>query len=174
MNKFTRFKDIQQFTRDGSYCIDVEPKYLMGHVCGDWVEEYGLQLDPDFQRGHVWTEEQQISYVEYFLRGGVSGRDLYFNHPGWMGGFKGEFVLVDGKQRIEAMRRFIHNEIRVFGSLYREYTDKIRMIGHTFKVHVNDLKTRKEVLTWYIEMNSGGTVHTTDEIEKVRHLIELE
>lgn len=172
MKKITRFADIEQFTRDGNYAINSEPAYLM-----EWIEDHmkhGLQLDPDFQRAHVWTEEQQIAYIEYFLRGGKSGRDLYFNHPGWMGNFKGEFVLVDGKQRIEAFRAFFNNEIQVYGSYFREFTDRIRMVSHTFIIHINDLKTREQVLTWYLEMNTGGTVHTVDEIEKVHRLLEEE
>jgi len=30
----------------------------------------GLNLDPDFQRAHVWTEDKQIAFVEFCLRGG--------------------------------------------------------------------------------------------------------
>jgi len=37
---------------------------------------------------------------------------------------------------------------------------------------VNNLKTRKEVLQWYIEFNSGGTVHTDAEIQRVKKLLE--
>ena len=48
-------------------------------------EELNLQLNPDFQRGHVWSIGQQIAYIEYILRGGKSGLDFYFNHPNWMG-----------------------------------------------------------------------------------------
>ena len=43
------------------------------------IEKYNLQLTPNFQRGYVWTEYQQIKYVEFILRGGKSGRDFYFN-----------------------------------------------------------------------------------------------
>lgn len=172
--KITRFQDIPQYTRDGNYSVNMEPEYLIEHVCGDWVENMSLNLEPDFQRAHVWTEDQQIAFCEYFFRGGKSGRNLYFNHPGWMGGFEGDFVLVDGKQRIEAMRRFLANEIQVFGSYRREYTDRIRMVSHTFIINVNDLKTRAEVLQWYIEMNAGGTPHTTEEIDRVRKLLAAE
>ncbi len=174
MKKITRYQDIPQFTSCGSYQVNMDPKYLIQHVCTEWVEEQGLDLNPDFQRAHVWTQEQQIAYVEYFLRGGTSGRDLYFNHPGWMGSFTGDFVLVDGKQRIEAFRAFMDNEFQVFGSYYRDFTDSFRFVDGTFIVHVNNLKTRKEVLTWYLEMNTGGTVHTDDEIEKVRVLLDSE
>ena len=193
MSKKSKFLDVPKFTRDGSYQVHMGPEYMIEHVCGDWVREMGLDLDPDFQRAHVWTRDQQIAYVEYFMRGGKSGRDLYFNHPNWMGGFKGEFVLVDGKQRIEAFRAFLNNEFPIFdskdldpdavqelvdfcvpgGCYYRDFGGKIGMLDN-FVVHVNDLKTRAEVLQWYIDMNSGGTIHTSEDIDKVRQLLREE
>ena len=39
-------------------------------------------------------------------------------------------------------------------------------------LNVNDLKTEKEVLQWYVDMNVGGTPHTDEEIEKVKKMIQ--
>jgi hypothetical protein len=39
---------------------------------------------------------------------------------------------------------------------------------------VNELKTRREVLQWYLDLNAGGVVHTTKEIERVRELLAKE
>lgn len=54
--KYTKFSDIPQFTRDGNYQCDVNisrvPRWIK-----DMEEDMNLQLNPDFQRGHVWTEE---------------------------------------------------------------------------------------------------------------------
>ena len=112
--------------------------------------------------------------MEFFLKGGKTGRVIYLNNPGWQGSYKGDFVLVDGLQRLTAARRFLNNEIRVFGSLFNEYTDKMRMTCVTMKLNVNTLKTRKEVLKWYIDMNSGGTPHSSEEIRKVEALLAME
>ena len=38
-------------------------------------------------------------------------------------------------------------------------------------LNVNDLKTEKEVLQWYVDMNSGGTPHSNEEIERVKKMI---
>ena len=43
---------------------------------------------------------------------------------------------------------------------------------NTLMIHVNNLKTKREVLQWYIDMNAGGTPHTTEEIERVKKLID--
>ena len=166
---YTKFQDIPPFTRTPTYYVNQSWKYMP-----EWISDQDeLELDPDFQRAHVWTQDQQIKYVEFRLRGGSSGRDLYFNHPGWMGNFTGRFVLVDGKQRLQAALKFMNNEIPAFGTLYKDYIDKIRLSTVDFIVHVNDLKTDKEVLQWYIDLNAGGTPHTESEISKVKDMINL-
>lgn len=170
--KVTRFQDIPQFTPPGSWECDFSLDSVWRQI-EKWSTEdrrYPLDLNPDFQRGHVWTEAQQVAWLEFFMRGGKTGRVLYFNHPGWMRSFEGDFVIVDGKQRLEAIRRFIQNEIQVFGSYHREFTDSLR-IHQTMRINVNCLKTRAEVLQWYIEFNSGGTPHTDEEIERVKALL---
>lgn len=173
--KITRFQDIPRFTKEAGYQVD----YPIVHLI-NWLEEeiqdFHLQLNPDFQRGHVWTKSQQIAYVEFLLRGGKTGRDLYFNNPSWHHavppGAYNDYVCVDGLQRITAISRFVHNEIKVFGSYFKEYTDSPRIIQDTLRVHINDLPTRRQVLQWYIDMNAGGTPHTRKEIERVRAMLE--
>lgn len=171
--KITRFCDIPKFTNDGSWNCDFSFAYLVDFIETE-INEMGLILNPDFQRGHVWTEEQQIAWIEFFLKGGKTGRTVYLNNPSWHRSVKdgkyNEYVCVDGLQRITAIRRFVNNEIKVFGSYYKEFTDNMRF-NQTIKVNINDLKTKKEVLQWYIDMNNGGTPHTKEEIDRVRELM---
>lgn len=47
----------------------------------------------------------------------------------------------------------------------------LRNATHSIKFNINDLMNRKDVLKWYIEMNSGGTVHSKDEIDRVTKLM---
>lgn len=77
-----RFRDIPQFISGGSYQVDVQMEYLIKWI-DEMIQNEGLQLCPDFQRGHVWTEEQQIKYIEFVLRGGKSGKVIYLNNPSW-------------------------------------------------------------------------------------------
>lgn len=176
--KITRFKDIPQFTSSGSYQVNYPLTSLVKYI-EEEVSDMGLQLNPEFQRGHVWTEEQQIAWIEYHLRGGKSGNTIYLNNPFWNSvnkpkqGEYSDYVCVDGLQRITAAQRFIHNEIKIFGSYFDEYEDKLRLINdNTLILNVNDLKSEKEVLQWYVDMNAGGTPHTSEEIERVKRMIE--
>jgi hypothetical protein len=107
------------------------------------------------------------------IRGGQSSKILYFNHPGWTGSYEGEFVLVDGLQRLTACLKFLRNEIPIFGHFRQEFTGHMPSLI-TIKCNVNKLKTRREVLQWYLELNTGGVVHSDEEIERVRKLLEQE
>ena len=121
-----------------------------------------------------FNEQQQVDWLEYHLRGGKSGNTIYLNNPFWHSGQipeMGKYVCVDGLQRITAAQKFIHNEIKVFGSYFSEYEDRIRALPATMILNVNDLKTEKEVLQWYVDMNVGGTPHTNNEIERVKRMI---
>ena len=171
-----RFQDIPQVTQDGHYRIHVSWDYLLEHL-ENWMvrDTHGLaalDINPEFQRGHVWTKQQQIAYVEFELRGGVGSDELRFNCVGWGGSYKGPFVLVDGKQRLEAVCRFLRNEIPSFSHYFSEYTDQLRINGPHFEFRVNNLETEKQVLQWYLEMNDGGTPHTEEELNKVRKMLE--
>lgn len=165
------FDEIPQFTKQGSWRANVDIETLVRRI-DIWVKEYGLQLNPDSQRGHVWTEAQQSAFAEFILRGGMTGRDLYFNQPGWMADFSGEFVCVDGLQRITALQRFANNELKAFGQSFREFGGRLNQLNHYMTAHGNNLQTRREVLQWYIEMNAGGTPHSKAEIDRVKSMID--
>jgi hypothetical protein len=166
------------FTRCGSYTVDIGWDYLENWIANQQDPRNGasiLNLNPDFQREHVWTHQQQIAYVEYVLRGGHAAKELYFNCIGWNRGKRGAFEIVDGKQRLEAVRSYLRNEVPVFGRTFMEYSDNIGFrMEQSFKVYVNDLATRAEVLQWYLDLNTGGTPHTEGEINRVQSLLEIE
>ena len=175
-------KDVQPFTTPAHYQVHTFWSFieetLVQYDSRSIDGELGLELDPDFQRGHVWSEDKQIAYIEFCLRGGESSREILFNHPNWQGSYKGQMVLVDGKQRLEAVRKFLRNELPVFnGNFINDFEDKeimLRSSNTQFVFKVNNLKTRKQVLQWYLDINTGGVVHTSEEIEKVKKLLEEE
>lgn len=168
-----KFKDISKFTKTPQYRVDIPLEDFQDQI-EKYTSKYNLQLNPDFQRGNVWNESQQIAYMEFLLRGGRTGIDIYFNMAGWMSNWKGDFTCVDGLQRITAILKFINNEISVFNHYISDYEDKLRMADCYLTFHINNLQTKSEVLTWYIEMNSGGTIHTESEINRVKKLLNEE
>jgi hypothetical protein len=166
-----RFQDIPQFPHCG-YRIDVAWTMLERHI--EEEEENGLDLNPDFQRAHVWTADQQSKYVEYILRGGTSGKELYFNCKDWHRAGRELYVIVDGKQRLQAVREFMRGNVTAFGHRRHAFTDNPDSLTARFSWNIAALNTRAEVLEWYVSFNEGGTVHTKEELDRVRELLAAE
>ena len=175
-----KLSEIPKMTR-AHYRITVQFDFLEKTIehFKETCEEFGykLELEPDFQRGHIWKEEQQIAYIEYIMRAGLGGREIYFNSPGWMYDYEGDMQLVDGLQRITAILKFMHNGLPIFnGNYLKDFEDKdwaIRDLDYSVFFNVNNLKTRAEVLQWYLDLNSG-IAHTDIEIQRVKALLEKE
>lgn len=168
-----KFRDFVNFP-ETAYSVHVSWTYLDIWLKEN-INELKLNLDPDFQRGHVWTEEQQKKFIEFIVSGGSSGLILYFNHQNWGRSFDGDFVLVDGKQRINAVLRFLNNEFSIFDNVFcKDFEDQNYLRNFHFQVHIASLKTKKEVLNWYLLMNAGGTPHSKEEIERVTKMLEEE
>lgn len=71
-----------------------------------------------------------------------------------------------------AWSRFLNDEIQVFGRRYSDFDGPTDLIRHGMVININDLKTKKEVLRWYIQMNAGGTPHSDGEIQRVKEMME--
>ena len=154
------------------YKVNVSWNYLYDHL-KNYSNHYTLDLDPPFQRCHVWDLERQIKYVEFILAGGQTAKEIYFNAPGWQGhGEVGQMVLVDGKQRLQAVTLFLDDELEVFGGYTRSEILGRQPSDAEFIFYVNDLETNAQVLEWYIQINEGLVPHTKEELDKVKLMLE--
>ncbi|CAE6823668.1 hypothetical protein R70006_06329 [Paraburkholderia domus] len=143
--------------------------------------DYGLNLVPDYQRGHVWTQSQQERFVEAVMRGSLASGQLViqFNAPhfedySYKGDLPREIQCIDGLQRLTAVQRFMAGEIRAFDRIVddfvgTEYDPKRTIFGLKFAIHT--FLTRAELLQFYLDLNSGGTPHSSAELDRVAGLL---
>ena len=140
----------------------------------------GLDLEPDFQRSHVWTPEQRTRYMEFKLSGGEDVSPITFNSVNYGRPSEGRLQLLDGLQRLTTARMFMRNEVPVFdGHFLRDFEDidvgrgpLPSCMQFTFAIHT--LPTRQAVLQRYLEINDAGTPHSPQELERVADLLVLE
>jgi hypothetical protein len=88
-----------------------------------------------------------------------------------MSRFNTPLILVDGLQRLTAVRKFLANRVKAFGLNYKQFSGDLPLLNCNFSVHVATLKTKRDILEWYLAINSGGVVHKKSEIERVRLLL---
>ncbi len=181
-----KIADIIRPIAQAQYTVDMQVKGFLQRMRELGEDHGGFELVPDFQRGHVWTREQQQHYVESFIRNAIpeSGRYLQFNCPHFMktGNFNEDdrdvpagFQCIDGVQRITAMEAFFNNDFTVFSGMRAEdfngTTYSITTMTSTFRVGVHAFNKKADVLKHYLDINAGGTPHSPEEIARIREML---
>ncbi|WP_176000186.1 DUF262 domain-containing protein [Burkholderia vietnamiensis] len=152
---------------------------MLDKTLADMTKDYGLELNPDYQRGHVWTSAQQQAYVEGVLRGAIStaGLTIQFNCPTFESRLLASdrdlpdgFQVMDGLQRLTAVREFMAGNVHPFGLTLDDlagtsFTPKGMAYRLRFAVFCFQYKI--DVLEHYLALNRGGTPHSDDEIARI-------
>jgi uncharacterized protein with ParB-like and HNH nuclease domain len=165
-------RDFETLPQPSGFAVNVHFPEVEGSLAR-FREVYGLEI-PDYQRGNVWTRAQKISYIEWLVRGGPTGLEIKFNHPNFDGDSTvGNMELVDGLQRLTAVQEFVKSEFGIFEGLkYDDFASWDSRPSLLFAVYA--IKTRREVLEWYIDLNWAGAPHTDEDLRRVKILLEKE
>lgn len=159
------------------------------HTIRDMVEgrrdAERLDLSPDYQRGAVWTAQQQREFVGFLIDGGECPKIVvqrYESGKNVPAGYVDNYYelpaeVIDGQQRLRAICAWMRGEIDALtpegDSLWFVDTNEVDRRCLALVIHYVDLP-RVERLRYYIKHNRGGTVHTAQEIDHVRALLAAE
>jgi len=159
--------------------IDIreEPQTVYELVKRKWDRDL-IQM-PDFQRKYVWKPEQQSLFIESVLLN-FPLPPLYINKD-----TKGKYIVVDGRQRITTLRRFLKNEfklqgLRAFPQLNGKNFEELIAINSEYQTKIED----KKLLVYLIQptvpmemvydifnrINTGGTQLERQEIRNCIYL----
>ena len=149
-------------------------KYLESGLRDSW----NVDIDPPYQRGHVWTAEQRSAFLGYWLQGGTVPT-LWVWEPPRSKEYSGKArpELIDGKQRLTAWLKWWHGEIAADIDGQKVFigdTDKKFRIHHMIHITFVRLESRADVLRFYLQLNGGGTPHSPNELARVRKLLAQE
>ena len=163
------------------YRVDVGLNFVEKWLDG-MEKDWGMNLAPDFQRGHVWTREQQTRFIEGIFRGTVTHGllEIKFNAPHWnnhnyAGDLLKEMQIVDGLQRLTAVRAFLAGDVAPFGLTSTDLEGSayaIDRLGFRLSVSVYEIQSKAELLQFYLDLNSGGTPHSAEELTRVQAMLE--
>lgn len=159
--KWIFYQDIPQIS-SAHYIIDVWLEELP-HTIDFYKKWWNLNMSPEYQRWYVWTEEQRIKYVEYFLKWGRSWREIYLNCPRWQRNAEKKMEVVDWKQRLSALLDYLDNKFPAFWHYHKEYSWFMQC--PSLKIHINDLENPKDIVQWYLDMNTGWAIHTEEDLK---------
>lgn len=127
------------------------------------VTLFGFRL-PWFQRPPVWTPTQQSAFIESLYLGFPFGMIVSTHgdeHPP-----EHQHLLLDGQQRLTAVRAFLRGEIPAFGTFIHEYrpaaVDRLLDIP-TSGTHLIEPLTDEQLLDLYLRLSFGGTPHRPED-----------
>lgn len=137
------------------------------------IETFQVDFDPPYQRGHVWTDAQRVAFMGHFLTGGPV-QPVIWNETGGSSALSSHYEILDGKQRLTTILRWVENEIPAdIGDgvlVYRRDTDEVFRLGLMVRVNFTKLSP-VETIEYYLRLNSGGTPHSTEALDKARALL---
>lgn len=154
--------------------IDIreDPQTVYELVIRKWEQEK-LIIDPDFQRNFVWKPEQQSLFIESVILN-FPLPPLYINKDP-----KGKLIIVDGRQRITTLRRFLKDEFRLSNLkalplLNNKNFSELKQLNPEYQTKIED----KKLLVYLIQptvplemvydifnrINTGGTQLERQEI----------
>jgi hypothetical protein len=126
----------------------------VGH--GLLLRREGMWLIPEYQRPPVWTDEQNVKFLESLILGlPVGSYTLYQDND------YNFYEVMDGQQRWNAIFGYVDDEFEVFGFKYSQLNSRsqrwfrARQFGHKMLVGLTP-EQRKE---GYERMAYGGTPH---------------
>lgn len=127
----------------------------------DWLLGHRL---PAFQRPAVWSVAQKTRFIESAWLGLSLGIYVVNRVDSRVNG--GRFhpfdrLLIDGQQRLSALRDYLDGQFPVFGARWQEVTqlERFRFEGMAFPCAVTRLKSEDALRELYDRMNFGGTPH---------------
>jgi hypothetical protein len=150
--------------------------------------DHNLDLNPDFQRGHVWTQDQKKAFLTALVRGAFphQGVIIQFNKPHWSGHGRNvpvenlnpkQLQIIDGLQRLTAVREFVRGDFNLDGEISFQdllNNDICTNTSAGLRFVVLTIPTRKSLLEYYLGFNGGGTLHSPEELNRVQALLDEE
>lgn len=173
---------IQPLKQYASQKNDIPLGSLLNNI-KSWEIDFNLERNPDFQRGHVWTLEQKVAFIENLLRNENTNTKILINRHGLMQNtlnpdfkYSGKYVIIDGLQRLTAMEEFCLGKFKVFNNqLSFEDLKEVGLtkgLNYNIEVHFFEMASEEEILDYYLSFNTGVTPHSKEEIKRVRQLKE--
>ena len=154
---------------------DLRIVFYMGDISSLLHKYYyfGVNMNPDYQRDLVWTEEQEHSLIDSIYNHVEIGK-FAFNHCGYTGEYG--YEIIDGKQRMNTLLKFAEGRIKYKGKTIFEMHSIDRYFFENYPVSFGEIRnaTKEQVYRYFIKLNTGGVSVSKEHLQKVVELLNNE
>jgi len=136
---------------------------------------FGVEMQPDYQRGLVWDQEDKEALIDSIFNGIEIGK-FVFIHNSFEPGLPG-FEILDGKQRLSTLIEFIEDRFTYKGVFYSQLSWEDRQFFNSFSITTGETReslTPKQKYTYFLRLNTRGKAQSVDHLAKVQKLLDKE
>lgn len=163
MSSFTTNRDIRL-----SYSSVTIESLLYRHL------HFGVDFEPDYQRGEVWSMEDKEKLLESIFMGADIGRFVFRcrSEEEWRRD-RLSYEIVDGKQRLLTLLAFFENRFPYKGVYFNELSGDDRRRFQETIIALAELKhiSKKDVLRVFLMLNRGGRTVSDEHIQRVEKML---
>jgi hypothetical protein len=138
------------------------------------MKHFGVDMNPDYQRGHVWDDNDKVRLIDSIMNGCDIGKFVFIHLPYKEGG--PFYEVLDGKQRITAIIEFYESRFQYKGKYFHELSRLDQ--GEFLRVSVSYAEvrnpTREAKLRFFLSVNTTGRPVEESHIKHVKELLEQE
>ena len=127
-------------------------------------------IGENLQRGIVWTREQQIRFIEEIFDRNTVLPNVVVNEVADYDTMEKVSKVIDGKQRLTAIKLFVEGEFPVFGDVFYKDVSPMfwsaadRLVFVTYYEHLTD----KQLVVLFDKLNFWGVEQDKDRFASIK------
>jgi len=128
----------------------------------------GIDIEPDYQRGNVWGQDQQLALIDSIFDNVEIGKFVIITNRE----ANYYYEMLDGKQRLNTLVDFYENRFHWKGKYFNElsWRDQGHFENYSISVGYVDNMTQKQKYEYFLKLNTGGKPVSKKHLDKVRKL----
>lgn len=146
---------------------------LIGHMCG----QYGIDMNPEYQRGNVWTLEQKVALIDSIFNNVDIGKFTVIRRKWGTCPDKPDtpflYEMLDGKQRATAIFEYFMGRFAYKGKYYNDlcHLDRHHVKYYSISYSEAEPMTDKQKYRYFIKLNTTGTPVDPEHMNKVAAML---
>ena len=132
----------------------------------------GVDFEPEYQRDFVWSKEQKVALIDSIFRNIEIGKFSFIKKDYSNDLF---YEILDGKQRLTALREFYENRFTYKDKTFDELGFRDQIWFKNFNIswgETEEPEDRKRIYAYFCKLNTAGQPMDPEHLEKIKKMAE--
>lgn len=164
------WENIEQLQEDEDIRFNYSQRHLES-LLYILYRDTGLDLNPDYQRGNVWTGAQKVALIDSIFKNVDIGKFTIIRRR-----FDEElehlYEVLDGKQRTIAIAEFFEGRYKYKGKTFYELHPKDQFHFKNYAISYAEIEplTNEQKYRYFLKLNTTGQPHDSEHLDRVHRM----